>query len=137
MLTFNSYDAGVLGGVKIRTHSDKLWEYDTCGSSLFTFTHYSQYPTGAFVIPMIASSYTLAATVCSLFVSVSSILYSHGSSGIQVSGVHEPPRRFVALVSDRTTCCSPALWARPRIRPAICTHTTPQDRRRSSSGRRL
>jgi MFS family permease len=29
-----------------------------------------QYPTDAYVIPMIASSYTLAATICSLFVSI-------------------------------------------------------------------
>ncbi|KNG48354.1 sugar transporter stl1 [Stemphylium lycopersici] len=48
------YDAGVLGGVQ------------TTEPFLSAMGH----PTGGYVIPMIASSYTLAATVCSLFVSV-------------------------------------------------------------------
>lgn len=48
------YDAGVLGGVQ----STKPF-LDAIGN-----------PTGTYVIPMIASSYTLAACVCSLFVSI-------------------------------------------------------------------
>ncbi|OJJ08271.1 hypothetical protein ASPVEDRAFT_878726 [Aspergillus versicolor CBS 583.65] len=48
------YDAGVLGGVQ----ETKPFR-DALGN-----------PTGAYIIPMIASSYTLAATVCSLLTSV-------------------------------------------------------------------
>jgi MFS family permease len=49
-----SYDAGVLGGVQTTK----------------PFLRAMGNPTGTYVIPMIASSYTLAATVCSLFVAV-------------------------------------------------------------------
>ncbi|KAF2025005.1 general substrate transporter [Setomelanomma holmii] len=48
------YDAGVLGGVQTTE----------------PFLRAMGYPTGTYVVPMIASSYTLAATICSLFVSV-------------------------------------------------------------------
>ncbi|KAH7092233.1 putative sugar transporter STL1 [Paraphoma chrysanthemicola] len=48
------YDAGVLGGVQTTA----------------PFLKAMGNPTGTYVIPMIASSYTLAATVCSLFVSI-------------------------------------------------------------------
>lgn len=48
------YDAGVLGGVQTTT----------------PFLDAMSHPTGAYVIPMIASSYTLAAAVCSLVVSI-------------------------------------------------------------------
>ncbi|KAI8662152.1 hypothetical protein LRP88_00323 [Fusarium phalaenopsidis] len=48
------YDAGVLGGIQ----------------ETEPFLHAMGYPTGTYVIPMIASAYTLAATVCSLAVTV-------------------------------------------------------------------
>ncbi|KFY09380.1 hypothetical protein V491_08211 [Pseudogymnoascus sp. VKM F-3775] len=48
------YDAGVLGGVQTTE----------------PFRRAMGYPTGAYVIPMIASSYTLAAAVCSLMVTM-------------------------------------------------------------------
>ncbi|PVH77658.1 general substrate transporter [Cadophora sp. DSE1049] len=48
------YDAGVLGGVQ----------------ETEPFRRAMGYPTGTYVIPMIASSYTLAAAVCSLMVTV-------------------------------------------------------------------
>ncbi|USP78017.1 hypothetical protein yc1106_05291 [Curvularia clavata] len=48
------YDAGVLGGVQ--------------GTDAFLKA--MGYPTGTYVIPMIASSYTLAATICSILVSI-------------------------------------------------------------------
>ncbi|KAF2111049.1 hypothetical protein BDV96DRAFT_634855 [Lophiotrema nucula] len=61
---FYGYDAGVLGGAQITK----------------PFLHAMGNPTGTYVIPMIASSYTLAATVCRLFVSI----LAFASSSVQV-----------------------------------------------------
>lgn len=65
------YDAGVLGGVQTTKPFLEAMQvclpFDMC-SCYYEADTEAQHPTGTYVIPMIASAYTLAAAVCSLCV---------------------------------------------------------------------